>query len=235
MTTTETETALARPGGRPRRDASAPRLALVCALLLTLIGLLILLPQTAVAQSLLTVVTAAGLIAAVHASRVPRRFVATVSVVAAIAAVVSVVATAIDARPSKTADTIVLTVLVVAVPIAILLGLRDERTVSMQSVFGAISIYLVIGILFALLTTLAAHFTSGAYFAQGTDGTLSQRVYFSFVTLATLGYGDLTPATSLGRLLAVAESIIGSLYLVTAVSLVVSRVGRPRGDLRNSP
>jgi hypothetical protein len=57
---------------------------------------------------------------------------------------------------------------------------------------------------------------------------MSERVYFSYVTLATLGYGDLTPVTDTGRLLSVAESIIGSLYLVTAVSLVVSRVGMPR-------
>jgi hypothetical protein len=221
---------LADPAASP--EASAPRLAFVCFLLLLLIGLLILMPENAVAQSISTVVTAAVLIAAVHAARVPRRFVVVVSVLAMIAATGSVVATAVDARTSETADTIVLTVLVVAVPIAIVFALRDERTVSMQTVFGAISIYLVIGLVFGLFITLAARFSSEAYFAQGGDGSLSQRVYFSYVTLATLGYGDLTPATGLGRLLAVSETIIGNLYLVTAVSLVVSRVGRPR---RNSP
>ena len=130
-----------------------------------------------------------------------------------------------DARSSETADTVILTILVVAVPVAIIGGLRDSRTISVQAVFGAISIYLVLGIMFALFITLTARFSSEPYFAQGTDGSLSQRVYFSYVTLATLGYGDLTPATSVGRLLAVAESIIGNLYLVTAVSLVVSRIG----------
>jgi prepilin signal peptidase PulO-like enzyme (type II secretory pathway) len=220
----------ANPAAAP--EASAPRLAFVCALLLLLIGLLILMPENAVAQSVTTVVTAAVLIAAVHAARVPRRFVVIVSAVAGMAATASVVVTAVDARTTRTADTIVLTVLVVAVPVAIIFALRDERTVSMQTVFGAISIYLVIGVVYALLMTLAGRFSSEAYFAQGGDGSLSQRVYFSYVTLATLGYGDLTPATGLGRLLAVSETIIGNLYLVTAVSLVVSRVGRPR---RNSP
>jgi prepilin signal peptidase PulO-like enzyme (type II secretory pathway) len=220
----------AHPAAAP--EASAPRLAFVCALLLLLIGLLILMPENAVAQSVTTVVTAAVLIAAVHAARVPRRFVVIVSAVAGVAATASVVATAVDARTTRTADTIVLTVLVVAVPVAIIFALHDERTVSMQTVFGAISIYLVIGVVYALLMTLAGRFSSEAYFAQGGDGSLSQRVYFSYVTLATLGYGDLTPATGLGRLLAVSETIIGNLYLVTAVSLVVSRVGRPR---RNSP
>ena len=56
-------------------------------------------------------------------------------------------------------------------------------------------------------------------------------MYFSFVTLATLGYGDLTPATSVGRMLAVLETITGSLYLVTAVSLVVTRLGYERQPL----
>jgi hypothetical protein len=58
--------------------------------------------------------------------------------------------------------------------------------------------------------------------------SISQYVYFSYVTLATLGYGDLTPARAVGRLLAVFETIAGSLYLVTAVSLVVSRIGVER-------
>ena len=59
-------------------------------------------------------------------------------------------------------------------------------------------------------------------------------MYFSSVTLATLGYGDLTPATSLGRLLSVLETITGSLYLVTAVSLVVTRLGHERQPLPNA-
>jgi hypothetical protein len=159
-----------------------------------------------------------------------------VSALAATTAAVSVIVTAVDSKASETADWIVLIILVVAVPIAIVFGLRDERTVSLQTVFGAISIYLIIGMFFALLISLSIRFMDEPYFAQGTDGNFSERIYFSYVTLATLGYGDLTPATGLGRLFAVSETIIGNLYLVTAVSLVVSRVGRPRPRrAENSP
>jgi hypothetical protein len=122
----------------------------------------------------------------------------------------------------------VMTVLALAIPVAVIVGLRHEHTVTVQSVFGAIAVYLDVGLLFALLISIAARMSDGPYFAQGGDGSMSERVYFSYVTLATLGYGDLTPVTDMGRLLSVAESIIGSLYLVTAVSLVVSRVGMPR-------
>jgi hypothetical protein len=207
-------------------EASAPRLALVCGLLLALIALLILAPPSATARSIATVLTAAGVVTAVWAARVGRRFLLGVSAIVAVATVASVTAAAVDARTSETADTVILTILVVAVPFAILVGLRGERTISIQAVFGAIAIYLVLGLMFALFMTLTARYSSEPYFAQGTDGSLSQHVYFSYVTLATLGYGDLTPATGVGRLLAVAESIIGNLYLVTAVSLVVSRIGQ---------
>jgi hypothetical protein len=50
-------------------------------------------------------------------------------------------------------------------------------------------------------------------------------MYFSFITLATVGYGDLVPALQLGRALAVLEGLTGQLYLVTVVALVVSRIG----------
>ena len=118
------------------------------------------------------------------------------------------------------------TLMIVGMPVAIVVGLRGERTVNLQTVFGALSLYLLIGLFFAFLISATAHVTDTPYFAQGTDGTLSVRVYFSYVTLATLGYGDFTPATSLGRALSVFEAIFGSLYLVTVVAVVISRVGK---------
>jgi voltage-gated potassium channel Kch len=124
------------------------------------------------------------------------------------------------------------TLLVVAVPVAVVSALRDARTVSIQAVFGAIAIYLVVGLGFALAMNLDARMAGEGYFAQVRHASLSEYVYFSYVTLATLGYGDLTPATAVGRLLAVIETIAGSLYLVTAVSLVVSRIGAERPPRR---
>jgi hypothetical protein len=56
------------------------------------------------------------------------------------------------------------------------------------------------------------------------DGTRALRLYFSYVTLATLGYGDYTAASNLGHMLAVAEALIGQIYLVTVVALLVSRL-----------
>jgi hypothetical protein len=53
-------------------------------------------------------------------------------------------------------------------------------------------------------------------------------LYFSYVTLTTVGYGDLTARGDAGRMLAVCEALLGQLYLVTVLALLVGNVGRPR-------
>ncbi|MBW8741904.1 MAG: two pore domain potassium channel family protein [Acidobacteria bacterium] len=110
--------------------------------------------------------------------------------------------------------------------VAIATGVVDQDEVNAQSVTGAICIYLLFGLVFLFLYGAIAVLDSGTFFAQGTDGTRALRVYFSYVTLATLGYGDYTPAGELGHLLAVLEALIGQLYLVTVIALLVSRLRR---------
>ena len=65
-------------------------------------------------------------------------------------------------------------------------------------------------------------------FASGTDGTQNARVYFSFTTLTTTGFGDYTAANRGGRALAVLEMLLGQLYLVTVIGLLVGNLRRQR-------
>ena len=118
--------------------------------------------------------------------------------------------------------------LAVATVVVIGLGVVDQREINRQSISGAICIYLLLGILFTFLFGAIAELGSGDFFAQGTDGTPSLRIYFSYVTLATLGYGDYTAAGELGRSMAIAEA--GQLYLVTVVALLVGHFGQRRRD-----
>ena len=60
-------------------------------------------------------------------------------------------------------------------------------------------------------------------------GTRSLFLYFSYVTMLTLGYGDYTPANQVGKTFAVMEALFGQLYLVTVVAVLVSSFGRRRG------
>jgi len=105
-------------------------------------------------------------------------------------------------------------------------GVIDQGQVNLQSVRGAVAIYILLGILFVGFYGAIVFFSSDPFFAQGTDGTRALRTYFSFVTLATLGYGDYTPAGTTGHALAVGEALLGQLYLVTVVAVIVARLGR---------
>lgn len=117
--------------------------------------------------------------------------------------------------------------LTVTIAFVIAAGAVAQNEVNSRSVAGAICVYMLFGMVFMFLYGVLAALGHAPFFAQGTDGTRPLRLYFSFVTLATLGYGDYTPAGNLGHALAVLEALIGQLYLVTVVAVVVTRLGRP--------
>lgn len=123
-----------------------------------------------------------------------------------------------------------------SIGVVVVLGrsITVAHEVNAQSVLGAICIYVLLGMIFLFLYGAVAMLDTGSFFAQGTDGTRALRLYFSYVTLATLGYGDYTPATNLGHMLAVSEALIGQLYLVTVVAVLVTRL-RIRRDVAPAP
>jgi hypothetical protein len=116
--------------------------------------------------------------------------------------------------------------LTIAIAVVIAAGAVAQGEVNSRSVAGAICVYVLLGMAFLFVYGLVAAVDTTPFFAQGTDGTRQIRLYFSFVTLATLGYGDYTPGSNLGHALAVLEALIGQLYLVTVVAVVVARLGR---------
>ena len=123
-------------------------------------------------------------------------------------------------------------VLVLATLVQLVRGLAvllRRRGVTVQAVVGALGVYLLVGIVFAFVISAMARLGAGPYFAQGTDGSESQRVYFSFTSMTTTGFGDLSPATRGGRAVAVLEMLTGQIYLVTVISLLVGNLRR-RGD-----
>ena len=103
-------------------------------------------------------------------------------------------------------------------------GIVDQGEVNAQSVTGAICVYLLLGLAFTFVYGALAALDSGPFFAQGTDGTLALRLYYSYITLTTVGYGDYTLGSNAGHMLAIIEALAGQLYLVTVVALLVSRI-----------
>jgi hypothetical protein len=115
------------------------------------------------------------------------------------------------------------------VPDAILRKIRKEfagEGVDLEVVLGALCAYLYIGAYFAFLYNAIATVSKSPFFAQPGADTKLNYLYFSFVTLTTTGYGDISPAYGPGRMIAVVEAIIGQLYLVSVVALVVSAFGK---------
>ena len=89
---------------------------------------------------------------------------------------------------------------------------------------GALAIYLSIGLVFAWIIRFITHVDSAWYFAQHTNGTEGDRVYFSFTVMTTTGFGDYSAATPAGHALAVIEMLTGQLYLVTVIGLLIGNL-----------
>ena len=103
-----------------------------------------------------------------------------------------------------------------------------HRIVTMQTIFGALSAYLLIGFAFSALFTATAALTTQPLFAEGSPADPDSIQYFTFITLTTTGYGDLTPAGQPGRSLAVLDALLGQIFLVTLVARLVSVFGLER-------
>jgi hypothetical protein len=96
-------------------------------------------------------------------------------------------------------------------------------------VLGVLSLYILIGMLFAFVYGAIDLLADEPLSAGHEAATVSECLYFSFITLTTVGYGDLSSSSDLGHTLSMFEARLGQIYLVTVVSVLVSNLGRPRG------
>ncbi len=134
--------------------------------------------------------------------------------------------------PGQVAANLFGSVFLLIVISAILRDVLIVRTsVTMPSVFGALNVYLLLGLLWTLMFNAADGLLDGAFHGLSPDGPIrgAQLFYFSFVTLTTLGYGDVTPAVPETMSLAAVEAIVGQLYLVVLVAALVSGLVASRG------
>jgi hypothetical protein len=104
------------------------------------------------------------------------------------------------------------------------------RSIDAATVLGVLCVYLLLALFFADLYQVGS--AVNAESLNGVDGrpTSSDCLYLSVITLATVGYGDVTPATSYSRAVAITEAMVGQLYLVSIVAAVVSGWRRERGS-----
>jgi ion channel len=114
-------------------------------------------------------------------------------------------------------------------PITLSRVIRHPR-VTRETVLGALCAYVLVGLLFAFVYLAVADLQSGPFFAQPGEHVQSEYLYFSFVTLTTLGFGDLSPSVGLPQALTAIEALLGQIFLVTMVARLVTlwvRQGAP--------
>jgi hypothetical protein len=100
------------------------------------------------------------------------------------------------------------------------------------TILGAVCVYLLLGVVFAYLYRAIDAFAP-PFFAHAGTASGTNFLYYSYSSLTTVGYGDLTAEPALGRMLSVTEALMGQLYLVTVVALVVGNIGRTREHVRS--
>lgn len=215
----------------PKSGEAEFRYGVVFLLTLTLLVFVIVAPSADWSRAVGCALQWLALLAVVATSRarsVVRRPAAVVLLALASFTVVGEVAGAL----SDTALFAISGLLSAAIPLALIGGLMRlvrERGVTPQAVAGALTLYLLLGLVFAWVIGFVAKVEGTQYFAQQANASTSQIVYFSFTTMTTTGFGDLSAATKVGRALAVVEMLLGQLYLVTVIGVLVGNfAGRAR-------
>jgi hypothetical protein len=219
-------------GDAPSTAAPPERFGYVLVFVLATIIAVALLPQTGSGQVAMVLLPGATLLVTMSVTRVHASiFIGVVVTILLVAAVTIALAVTGNHLPAVRLATVVLTLgFAAAVPVLIVRRLTRHWRVDMQTVFGGLAIYLQIGTFFAVLYSQISAVTGQAFFTATRPIEVSDYIYYSFVTLTTVGYGDLTAAMPMGRILSAIEALFGQIYLVTVVALIVSRFGMERSD-----
>jgi Ion channel len=172
-------------------------------------------------------VAAIGLLAVRHAQLQGRAGRLAVGVVLATAIGAGFCVTS-GSRPAEGVGNLWSALLLLLTVVIIINGVLRIDEVTAQSIYAALSAYLLIGLMFAALFASLDFLVTGPFFADGQPANGQTLQYFSFTTLTTLGYGDFTAAGSVGRAFAVLEALAGQVFLATLVARLVSAYGTAR-------
>jgi drug/metabolite transporter (DMT)-like permease len=183
-----------------------------------------------------TVAVSATVLLAFHTSHVRGRWLTGIRIVVAAVVVLAIFAAVFGDEQAAGIVTLVLGVLLAVCPVAVLIRILHHEQVGPETILGAICVYVMLGLLFALIDLgIGSGFvTNHPFFTETKHPTPATYLYFSYVTLTTTGYGDYTPNTGLPQTAAVLEAMAGQIFLVTLVARMVAMY-RPKQDRLGEP
>lgn len=230
------------PGPRPRRSrptradrgAQPPRTPLMfdrfeLVLLFVIITIavqgLVDVSGSALARTFAHAITGLSLLAAVRATGARRQWRRAVDVLVVLVLAVSAASVAVRWGSNESAVPPETSWLIAAAltPVLVARRLLQHEVVTLQTIMGAVAAYLQIAVAYAFLFQTIDAYSATDFFGQSTSTTTY--MYFSLVTISTVGYGDFVAVTNLGRLASASEAVLGQVFLVTFVALIVSRFG----------
>jgi Ion channel len=198
-------------------------------LLLVLIGtyLLAAFSGAKLATEIQVLLFALVLLIALRNSPMPRPWPLVIGAVTVIGTAVTFLASLSGSLDGKAAEDLWKALLLLMAVIMVVHRVLAKRTVTIQSIYGALSAYIIIGLMFASVFAAADYLSTTDFFVNNEPANTQTFQYFSFTTLTTLGYGDFTAAESGGRSIAVLEALTGQIFLATLVARLVAAYRTP--------
>jgi len=216
-------------GPRHGRTGSPPRGGRYGLLLLVLIGsyLLTAFSGAGLATEAQVVLFAAVLLLSLRTSTLPRPWPWVIAAVAVTGSAVTFYTSLSGARTGKASEDFWKAALLLMAAVMVVRRVLARPTVTIQSIYGALSAYLITGLMFASIYAGMWHLGTSDFFADNQLASTQTFQYFSFTTLTTLGYGDFTAAESGARSIAVLEALTGQVFLATLVARLVAAYRTP--------
>jgi Ion channel len=167
------------------------------------------------------------LLIALRTSLLPRPWPAVIGAITVIGTAVTFWTSLSGTRSGKATEDFWKALLLLMAVIMVVRRVLAKSEVTIQSIYGALSAYLITGLMFASVYAGMQHLGTSDFFADNQPADTQTFQYFSFTTLTTLGYGDFTAAESGARSIAVLEALTGQIFLATLVARLVAAYRTP--------
>ena len=179
------------------------------------------------ANELQVLLFALVLLIALRTSPLPGHWPLIIGAVTVIGSLLTFATSLTGARVETATEDLWKTLLLLMTVIMVVRRVLARPTVTIQSIYGALSAYLIVGLMFASGYAAIDHLGEVPFFANGQQANTQTFQYFSFTTLTTLGYGDFTALENGGRSVAVLEALTGQVFLATLVARLVAAYRTP--------